>query len=106
MNFKVTFRETNRSFNVIFREINRSFNVIFQTQERRFDVEFGEIHPLTKYIGGELFTGDYEVTPRIQSQIVPTKDKVMSDDMTVKAIPFYNVSNTSGGHTVYIGSEV
>ena len=30
----------------------------------------------------------------------------MKDDVTVKKIPFYNVSNTAGGTTVYIGKEV
>ena len=35
---------------------------------------------------------------------MPTKGKVLIDDMNIKAIPFYNVSNTSGGNTVFIGS--
>ena len=66
----------------------------------------GEIHKVTEYIGGERYTGDYEVTPKVEKQTMPTKDKILINDMTIEAIPFYNVSNTSGGSTVFIGSEV
>jgi hypothetical protein len=59
-----------------------------------------------QYVNHEKYQGDYEVTPKVEAQTLPTKDKVLIDDMTIKAIPFYNVSNTSGGNTVYIGSEV
>ena len=57
-------------------------------------------------IGGIEYEGSYEVTPKVDSQNLPTKNKVLVDDMTVKAIPFFNVSNISGGSTVFIGSEV
>lgn len=56
--------------------------------------------------GGVPYDGNYVVTPRIDEQIMATKHKVMSDDVTIKAIPFFDVSNTSGGSTVYIGNEV
>lgn len=54
----------------------------------------------------EEYTGDYNVTPKVTEQVLLTKNKVMVNDLTVKSIPFYNVSNTSGGNTVYIGNEV
>ena len=58
------------------------------------------------FLGGEEYEGAYEVTPKVEAQTMPTKYKLLTDDMTVKAIPFFNVSNTSGGSTVFIGNEV
>lgn len=52
------------------------------------------------------YQGVYDVTPKVVEQRMETKDKFMRDDMTIKSIPFFNVSNTSGGSTVYIGNEV
>lgn len=54
----------------------------------------------------EQYGGEYEVTPRIVSQVLQTKQKVMTDNLTIKEIPFFDVSNTSGGTTVYIGKEI
>lgn len=48
------------------------------------------------------YTGDYEVTPHIDSQTMQTRHKYMLDDVLVKAIPYYETSNTYGT-TVYIG---
>lgn len=57
-------------------------------------------------VGGTEYEGSYNITPKVEAQTVPTKYKVLVDDMTVKAIPFFSVSNTSGGNTVFIGNEV
>ena len=59
-----------------------------------------------EFLGGEEYQGAYEVTPKVEAQTMPTKHKVLKDDITVKSIPYFNVSNTSGGSTVYIGNEV
>ena len=56
--------------------------------------------------GGVKYEGDYEVTPTVDGLELNTKDKYMSDDVTIRAIPFYEVSNTSGGNTVYIAGEI
>jgi hypothetical protein len=55
---------------------------------------------------GGTYEGDYTITPKIDAQTMATKGLVMREDVTVKAIPFYNVSNTSGGSTVYIAKEI
>lgn len=52
------------------------------------------------------YEGEYEVTPSVEPQILETAQKTMKRDVEIKAIPFFNVSNSSGGSTVYIGSEV
>lgn len=51
------------------------------------------------------FNGDYEVTPKINSQTIETKNKLMYEDLIVKSIPYYEVSNTQGRVTIIIGGE-
>ena len=53
--------------------------------------------------GYSYYAGSYEVTPKIKRQTLATEDKVMAKDLTVKEIPYYEVSNTHGGTTVIIG---
>ena len=80
--------------------------VRFEENSHKLGVDFSEIQTVTEYVGGELYNGEYVATPKVEAQTLPTKSKVMADDVTVNAIPFFDVSNTSGGSTVYIGSEV
>ena len=51
----------------------------------------------------DRFPGPYEVTPSILAQKLPTKDKVMDKDLTIKEIPYNAVSNNANGITVTIG---
>lgn len=44
----------------------------------------------------DWYTGDYEVTPRISEQTLPTKAKTMRDDVTVYGIPKWETSNPYG----------
>lgn len=66
--------------------------------------DFGEIQKI--HVGGEVYRGEYTVTPKVSGQVVPTKGKLLLDDMTINPIPFFNVSNTTGGSTVYIAKEI
>ena len=53
----------------------------------------------------DIYDGEYVVTPiPYDSQTLETKDKVMVNDVTVLAIPYYETSNVSG-ITIYIGGE-
>jgi len=61
---------------------------------------------LSKPVGYVDYNGDYEVLPMVEAQMLHTKDKHMTDDVIIKAIPYFNVGNNAGGTTVYIGSEV
>ena len=79
-------------------------NVTFEDITESLNVEFDEIHKV--YVGGVPYDGDYIVTPKVNQQTLPTLNKLMKDDVTIKAIPYYDVGNTSGGSTVYIGNEV
>ena len=78
----------------------------FRESDQRFKLRFGEIHTVTKVIGGQRYEGEYSVIPKVESQTIPTKNKVLTDDMKIESIPFFKVSNNSGGNTVYIGNEV
>ena len=50
------------------------------------------------------YEGDYEVTPSLSEDItLETAKKLMTDDVTVHKVPRYDVENTAGGITVYIG---
>lgn len=62
-------------------------------------VEYGQ--------GGRLpdYEGSYEVTPKLVDQILPTKDKSMTNNVVVNEVPVVRVSNPSGGKTCTICAE-
>lgn len=75
------------TFEVTFEEGNEQIAVSFSESDR-FDVSFGE--------GVEKeYRGQYEVTPTEEEQVLPTNARVMTDNVTVDAIP-----------SDYVGSEV
>lgn len=58
---------------------------------------------IREVIGTEIYSGDYEVIPKVKEQILETAKKTMKEDMKVLAIPFSLVDNTAGGQTITIG---
>lgn len=59
--------------------------------------------------GGTIYPeydGAYAVTPAVEGQALPTAQRLMREDLTVRAIPFFDVTNPAGGSTVYIGEEI
>ena len=55
-------------------------------------------------VGVIPYEGVTEVTPRADAEIVlPTMRRYVRDDIVVREIPYYEVSNPSGGMTVSIG---
>lgn len=60
-------------------------------------------------IGGSVlpaYDGEHIVTPKAyEDQTLATKNKRMKDNVTVKAVPYWETSNKYG-ETVYIASEV
>lgn len=52
------------------------------------------------------YAGPYAVTPMAAAQRMETKDTHMTDDVTVREIPYYEVSNPQGGTTIVIGGEI
>lgn len=56
------------------------------------------------YLSGEPYDGEYEVTPKIdEATVLPTAQKLLARDVTVKKIPITKVGNNSGGNTIIIG---
>lgn len=53
----------------------------------------------------QSYNGTYEITPTVDSQKLETKGKLMRNDVTVREIPYYEVSNNYG-NTIYIGSDL
>ena len=60
-------------------------------------VKTAETKPLPYY------EGEYVITPIWEDVTLETKQKSMSDNVTIQAIPYAEVDNPSGGVTVIIG---
>ena len=73
-----------------------------QTVSTAMAVELGR--PV--YLGGEPYEGPYDVTPKVTAQTLKTAQKLMREDVSVRAIPYFDVSNPAGGNTIYIANEV
>lgn len=52
------------------------------------------------------YDGEYDVTPTVDGQTLKTANKLMEQDVNIRAIPFYEVSNAFDGETVYIAKEI
>ena len=91
-------------FNVRFNQTDQRLKVKFNSPSKAFSASFKGIQQVTVDPDVEFYTGDYEVTPMADAQTLATKEKLMADDVHIKAIPFFEVSNNSGGTTVYIGT--
>lgn len=66
----------------------------------------GKVILTTNTIGTELpvYVGDYVVIPKVEeTQILETQGYSMANDVTIKEIPYFEVSNVAGGMTVTIG---
>lgn len=55
----------------------------------------------------ETYDGEYTVTPQFDDPVIlETKDKLLTDDVTVNPIEVFRTSNPSGGKTIYIGGNI
>ena len=85
--------------------VEKGIKLTLKETDQSFKPNCGEIQKVVEYLG-DLYEGDYTITPKVTGQTMATKDKTMTEDVTIKSIPFFKVSNTSGGNTVYIANEV
>lgn len=53
-----------------------------------------------------IYDGDYTVTPDLNQQTLPTKEKYLLENVVINEIPYFEVGNNSGGQTVYIGKDI
>ena len=54
----------------------------------------------------QVYDGPYEAIPKVEGQTLQTAQKFMREDVSVRAIPYFDVSNPAGGNTIYIANEV
>lgn len=89
------------TLNVIFAD-DSAFNVSFGSDEA-LNADFGAVTLVP--IGGQIYEGEYIVEPDFAAQVLPTKDRLLEDDVTVTAIRVSKTSNDYGT-TVYIGRAI
>lgn len=71
----------------------------------------GRIHSKEKIVAGHIqrgssydsYSGEYVVDPWFESKTLETKDRIMSDNVTINKIGVSKTPNEGGGFTVYIG---
>lgn len=77
----------------------------------------GNISPIEKISGNitygngtgqnvHLYDGVTEVVPNFIGTVLPTANKLVTEDITVSPIQVSRTSNSSGGTTVYIGGNI
>jgi hypothetical protein len=59
----------------------------------------------TTVVGAPEYSGPYDITPLFTAQVLPTAKRLMQQNLTIKKIPQYEVSNDSNGYTLIIGEE-
>lgn len=76
----------------------RYIDVTLQLDNVDLDIE------LSQNKGGLLppYEGEYTITPKIAEQVLATKNKTTTDNITVLAVPYSEVTNPQGGSTVNI----
>lgn len=84
--------------------IDLSFETQIASDSEVFSFGCDNVYEVVKDV--ETYDGDYIVTPMITSQSLDTTGKLMTKDVVIKEIPFFETSNNEGGHTIYIGKEL
>lgn len=95
------------NLHLVIKESDAQFGLRLVEDNLHLSMDFGEVQRMQEVISpdGEVYDGSYDVVPKVEQQVLPTAQKIMKDDVTVRAIPVYEVSNTAGGITVYIAKE-
>ncbi len=86
-------------FQTTFQSSENQFQTAFASPTSTFAITFGSVVG----VAAEVYKGDYTVTPAVSDQLLLTKEKMLKDNMTFKAVPKQIVDNPSGGKTVTIG---
>ena len=78
------------------------FQVEFDTASV-FQVEFDTAVEIKEYTGVDVYDGEYTLTPETTDQVLLTKEKLLKENVTIKAVQKQIVENPAGGQTVTIG---
>lgn len=79
------------------------FEIGFSPTKSVFQVEFDTAVEIKEYTGVDIYDGEYTLTPETIDQVLLTKEKLLKENVTVKAVPKQIVDNPAGGKTVTIG---
>lgn len=82
---------------------NENLTVGFESSEQNINADFGEIQFIEVDKETEIYNGAYSVTPKAYEQQLETENRKMTNNVTVKEIPYFEVSNSAGGNTLNIG---
>lgn len=93
-------------FDVTFQEFDKKLNVDFRTRNEKIKVDFEHLQVVSDNVGVDYYKGNYTVTPKVEKQELATRQKFLTENVKIKEIPFFEVSNLEGGQTVFIGKEL
>lgn len=79
------------------------FTVKFGSTDQTFRAGFTAFQTVTGT--NPEYTGPTIVTPSGSAQTLPTAHKYLTDNIIVREIQRWDVGNSSGGKTVFIGEE-
>lgn len=79
------------------------FKIGFSPTKSVFQVEFDTEVEIKEYTGVDVYDGEYTLTPETTDQVLPTKEKLIKENVTIKAVQKQIVENSAGGQTVTIG---
>lgn len=78
--------------------------LIFALDSSNTDMTFSLSAP--NYFEPDVYTGEIVVNPDFVGTVLNTRQKLLTSDISVNPIQVEEVSNTSGGVTVYIGGII
>lgn len=95
------------NLDVVFSGNSACLEVDFSGNSMDLDVGFGAFTVVSGSIGeDDIYQGPYAVTPTVGGRSLPTAQMYLEQDVTIRAIPYYDVANPAGGNTIYIADEV
>lgn len=53
----------------------------------------------------EFYEGEYDVSPDFEGRVLNTRQRYLTDNITIDPIYISDTSNLAGGITIYIGGE-
>ena len=102
--FKSLFSSNMLLLNAKFKESNQRTHVQCTDVSDDILVKFDDLYVMHDS-ETEPYEGPYTVTPKVQSQILETKNRYLDKNVSVLEIPYAAVSNPSGGLTITIGGQ-
>ena len=79
------------------------FKIGFSPTKSIFQVDFDTALEIKESTEADVYIGEYTLTPETTDQVLLTKEKLLKENVTVKAVPKQIVDNHAGGQTVTIG---